>query len=296
MGGEALANGAPPRGRGRLRGEVGEIMARGEGPVHLRCDRAESPGQVEHAVAVGPVEAAVGKPLDEKVPGTRAAGREGVERGHGRAIPLRIHRDVFDPAAELGRSPPVGCGGEESAELDLGMDPRPRLPEELEHKRAVGCACPLDDQRRVGSVSPEGPDAEIGGRKGHAGKRSQAVWGPSLDGPADKAAMEARHGAPAEGEHGDRRSQRRLSGGVAAGEGIDRDDERRARAIDDRDGKRPRPRHLQEIDDADALCFAVLAGKPAGCGEPGGDPGREVGKHPGTIVAGFSGHGSRAPW
>jgi hypothetical protein len=132
------------------------------------------PGQVEHALSLGPVEAAVGQPLEKCVPGTLAAGLEGVECGHGRAIPLRRHRDIFDPAVKLGRSPPVGRGGEESAELDLGMDPGPRLPEELEHKRAVGCACPLDDERRVGSVSPEGADAEIGGGKGHAWKRSRA--------------------------------------------------------------------------------------------------------------------------
>jgi hypothetical protein len=108
--------------------------------------------------------------------------------------------------------------------------------------------------------------------------------------------MEARHGAPAEGEDGDRRSQRRLGGCVAAGEGIDRDDKHRASAFDDCDGKRPRPRHLQQIDDAHALGSPVLAGKPTGFAEPWGDPGREVGKNPGTIVAGVSEHWSGAPW
>ena len=241
-----------------------------------------------------PVETAVGQPSAKDVPGALATGLEGVERGHGRAVPIRIDRDILHPAVELGRSPPVGRGGEKPAELDLGVDSRPRLPEELEHCGVLRRTSPVDDERGVRSISPESADAEFGGGESQASAGSPVPGATRCDRPPDEAAMEARHGPAAEGERGDRRGQCRLGSSVESGERIDRDDEHRVAAGDERDGERPRPRHLQQIDDTDSLRAAVLAGKPARAAEPWPDLGREVGKRPGSVVVGVSGH-SRGP-
>ena len=141
---------------------------------------------------------------------------------------------------------------------------------------------------------------EPGGGICHAAQ--QRVFGPAIpDWPADEASPEARHGPAAEREPGERRGEYRIGCRVAAGERIDRDNEHRGSAGDERDGQPPRPRDLHPIDDTDAAGSAVLARKPAGCREPPGNSGREVGNRfgrgglSGRIVVGFSRHRRGAP-